>query len=414
MNETRHVMLKFRRNDLLHMLYCRLFRVSFFSIEKVLCSFCLCFLLSACAGLGDDNTPPPAPLNVYPFQLQPVLVWGTPTGGGMGKDFLRLGPVIDKDLVFVSSKSGYVTAVGLRDGRKLWRVKLKQRISTAPAVAERIVVLATMQPQLVALDAETGDIVWRAELPNQVFASPTIGQGHVVVKTVDGNVLAFVLKTGRLLWTYNHGAPTLLLRPSGAPQISGNKVIVGFADGTLSALRLTNGELLWEYTVAFPKGVTPADQLVDIAADPVLARQVIYVATYQGKLAAVSLQSGQLLWQRSFSSYSGLALGQYLYVSDSEGGLWAFDRLTGRLRWHHFLLRNRGLTAPAVNGENLVVGDKEGYLHWFSQANGRPLAHAFVYGDSGIIATPHVAYPFICVLTQQGGLSAWTQTRLSL
>jgi outer membrane protein assembly factor BamB len=391
--------------------YCA--RLNYAFLVKILFIFCLCFPLSACVGLGDDNTPLPTALPSYPFQLQPTLLWGTPTGGGgMGKDFLRLGPVINKNLVFVTSKSGYVTAVTLREGRKLWQVHLKRRrISSAPAVDQGVVVVATMQPQLIALEAESGNLLWRAELPNQVLASPTISHSRVVVKTIDGKVLAFALKTGQRLWIYDHGAPTLMLRPSSAPQIIDNKVVVGFSDGTLSALRLSNGELVWEYTVALPQGVTQADQLVDIAADPLLGTQVVYVATYQGKLAALSLQSGQPLWQRPFSSYSGLALGKNLYVTDSEGGLWAFNRLTGRVLWHHILLQNRGLTAPVIMGDALILGDKEGYLHWFSQADGRPLAYALVY-DSTIIATPSVAYPIVCVLTQQGVLSAWTQKML--
>jgi outer membrane protein assembly factor BamB len=376
--------------------------------------FFLCFLLTACSGLGDDNTLPPAPLASYPFQFQPAELWSRSTGGGMGKDFLRLGPVIKGDQVFVTNKSGIVTSVTLNKGHKQWQINLKQRLSSGPAVSEGIVVLASMTPQLIALDAESGDLVWRAQLPNQVLASPSIHQGRVVVKTVDGKVLAFSLHTGQPLWAYNHGAPTLVLRPSSAPQIIGNKVLIGFSDGTLTALRLKDGRLLWERLIAFPQGVTQADQLVDIAADPVLSRHVIYVATYHGKLAAISLPTGQIQWQRPFSSYSGLALGSQLYVSDSEGGLWAFNRSTGHVVWHNRLLANRGLTAPVVMGNSLVLGDKEGYLHWFAQADGHPLARVLVHDGARIAAAPSVSYPFVCVLTQQGGLSAWTQDVLHL
>ena len=386
--------------------------------------FLLFFLLAACAGLGDDNTPPPAALTSYPFQFQPVPLWSRVTGGGMDKDFLRLGPVIKDGQVFVSNKSGLVTAVTLSNGHKLWQANLKHPISSSPAVGEGVVVLASMQPQLIALDAESGDLMWRAALPNQSLAPPIISQGHVVVKTVDGKVLAFALKTGQPLWTYNHGAPTLVLRASSMPRIIGNKVFIGFSDGTLTALNLNDGRLLWEHTIAYPQGVTQAiaypqgvtqaDQLVDIAADPRLDSKTIYVATYQGKLSAVSLQTGRVQWQRSFSSYSGLTLGKNLYVTDSEGGLWAFDRSTGHMLWHNRSLQNRGLTAPVIMGNSLVIGDKEGYLHWFAQADGRPLARVLVHDSASIAAAPRVAYPLVCVLTQQGGLSVWTQSALHI
>lgn len=376
--------------------------------------FFLCFLLTACAGLGDDNTPSPAALTSYPFQFQPVELWSIPTGGGMGKDFLRLGPVIKDDKVFVTNKSGHVTAVMLRNGHKLWQVNLKQPLSSAPATDEGIVILASTQPELFALKTENGDLVWRAKLPNQVLVPPAVSRGYVVVKTIDGQILAFDLKTGQSLWTYNHGAPTLVLRPSSSPKIIGNEVLIGFSDGTLTALHLTNGRLLWERTIAFPKGITQVDQLVDIAADPELSSQVIYVVTYQGELAAISLKTGQTRWRRPFSSYSGLALGKNLYITDDKGGLWSFNRSTGQLLWHSRLLQNRGLTAPVIEGNSLVLGDKEGYLHWFAQADGRPLARVLVHDDASIAAAPRVACSLVCVLTQQGGLSIWTQTPLPI
>jgi outer membrane protein assembly factor BamB len=374
----------------------------------------LFFLLTACAGLGDDNTPSPTALTSYPFQFQPVPLWSMVTGGGMDKDFLRLGPVIKDGQVFVSNKSGLVTAVTLSNGHKLWQAKLKQPISSSPAVGEGAVVFASMQPQLIALEAESGDLLWQTALPNQVLASPVIHQGHVIVKTVDGKVLAFALKTGRPLWSYNHAAPTLVLRVSSMPRIIGNKVLIGFSDGTLTALNLNDGRLLWERTIAYPQGVTQADQLVDIAADPRLDNQTIYIATYQGKLSAISLQTGQIQWQRPFSSYSGLALGKNLYVTDSKGGVWAFDRSTGQVLWHNRLLRNRGLTAPVIMGNSLVLGDKEGYLHWLAQVDGHPLARVLVHDSASIAAAPRVSYPLVCVLTQQGGLSAWTQSALHI
>lgn len=47
--------------------------------------FICVFFLTACAGLGDDNTSMPAPLTAYPFQLQPVLIWSIATGRGIDR-----------------------------------------------------------------------------------------------------------------------------------------------------------------------------------------------------------------------------------------------------------------------------------------------------------------------------------------
>lgn len=377
------------------------------------CSIFLCLLfLTACAGLGDDNTPVPAPLTAYPFQFQPVLLWSVATGRGMGEDYLRLNPVIKENQIFVASKSGLVTALELAHGHKLWQKNSKQIITSGPAVGAGIVIIVTTKPQVVALAADTGDVLWRAILPNQVLAPPAIGKGHVIFKTVDGQVLALALETGQSLWAYEHGSPMLILRPSGAPQIVGNKVVVGFSDGKLAALRLNSGSLVWERTIAFPQGVTAADQLVDIVAEPLLLSDVIYAVTYQGQLAAVSLRSGQILWQRNCSSYSGLTVGNNLYITDTEGRVLALNRSTGELLWQQQLLSHRVLTAPAIFGNSLIIGDQEGYIHWLAQSDGHPLARDLVHDNASIIANPVVDYPMVCILTREGGLSAWTHTTL--
>lgn len=368
--------------------------------------------LTACAGLGEDNSPMPAPLTAYPFQLQPVLLWSLATGRGMDDDYLGLRPIVQENQIFVASKSGIVTALELTHGRKLWQRNINQMITSGPAVHDGIVVIVTKQPEAIALAVDTGKVLWRSKLPNQVLAPPAIGEEQVIFKTVDGQVLALGLQTGELLWSYEHGSPMLILRPSSAPQIIDNKVVVGFSDGKLAMLNLKNGSLLWERNIAFPQGVTAADQLIDIAADPILSRDVVYVVTYQGQLAAVSLRSGRVLWQRNFSSYSGLAVGSSLFITDAEGRVFAINRSTGELLWQQQALLHRGLTAPALYGNSIIIGDKEGYIHWLAQSDGHLLARDLVHDNASIIAKPVVVYPIICILTREGGLSAWTHTTL--
>jgi outer membrane protein assembly factor BamB len=364
--------------------------------------------LTACSGLGDDNTPPPAKLSDVPLTRQVNRLWMTSTGPSMDQESLRLHPVIAGQRIFVSNKAGYVTAVYRENGRKIWQVHLKKILSSAPAVSEGILVVPSLAPQLVALNTANGKSLWQAPLANQVFAPPTIHQGRVFVKTVDGQVQAFLLKTGQLLWTYHHGAPLLVLRPSSAPQIIGNQLLVGFSDGVLVALNAQTGQLLWQRHVTFPQGLTASEQLIDIAANPVIDAQTAYITTYRGQLAAVSLTNGNIQWQRPFSSDSGLAVSKNrLYATDSHGVIWAFNRITGDVLWQQSLLHDRGLTAPVPLGDSLVVGDREGYLHWFAQRDGRPLARTLVQKRGTIFSSPEVAYPLTYVVTQQGKLSAW-------
>jgi len=101
-----------------------------------------------------------------------------------------------------------------------------------------------------------------------------------------------------------------------------------------------------------------------------------------------------------------------LYITDTDGGVWAFNRFTGELLWQQQALKHRGLTAPALYGNSLIIGDQEGYIHWLAQSDGHLLARDLVHENASIIADPVVDFPMVCILTREGGLSAWTHTSL--
>lgn len=360
-------------------------------------------------GVGNDNTPPPSALVAFNPQDNPHLVWSNNPNGGVDKDYLRLGPYYADGRIFTAGAKGLVVATDPSCGRTLWHTSTGLAITSGPAIGDGIVVVIGAKGNMVALNEYTGAVVWRSVVPNAVLATPAIGQGKVVVKTVDGQLCAFSTVNGQTLWLYNHGAPILVMRHSGTPIIVGNEVVTGFSDGKLSAFDLDSGRLMWEQTIATPQGDTDIQQVVDIVADPVYSAGVIYVATYQGNIAAVNAANGNIIWQQAISSYTGLTLGPNLvYITDAQGVVWAFNRMTGNVVWQQNALLNRALTAPEVMDNTIIVADGYGYLHWLSQANGIFVARSFTGSHTyKYISTPLVLGNYAYVMSTAGQLSAW-------
>jgi outer membrane protein assembly factor BamB len=190
--------------------------------------------------------------------------------------------------------------------------------------------------------------------------------------------------------------------------ISGNRVIAGFASGKLAMLDLTRGELLWEVSVTAPSGRSELERMVDIDGDPLVRDGVIYVATYQGEVAAVSEDTGVVLWRRKLSSYAGMGADySQLYVADAEDFVWAVDPGNGSALWKNKKMRYRKLSAPAVLGRYILVGDFEGYLHWLGQEDGRLLGRVRV-AKSAISTAPIVADGVAYVYADGGEMVAVT------
>ena len=72
-------------------------------------------------------------------------------------------------------------------------------------------------------------------------------------------------------------------------------VVAGFANGKLVALSADKGFVGWETNIAIPQGRSELERIVDIDGDPVIVGTAVYVTTYQGSIAVIDLQSGNVI-----------------------------------------------------------------------------------------------------------------------
>jgi len=199
----------------------------------------------------------------------------------------------------------------------------------------------------------------------------------------------------------------LSLRGVSRPVIVNNEVIAGYDNGKLVALSLSDGKVLWENSIAIPRGRTELDRLVDIDADPVVKNDTVYVVTYQGQLASVDLNSGRVMWSRDMSSEIGLDVdtGNAVYVTDHDGYVWSIQDGSGDALWRQTRLLRRQVTAPSIAGRYIVVGDLEGYVHWIARNDGRFVARQQV-SDGPILSQPLVINDIVYITAADGRLTA--------
>lgn len=128
--------------------------------------------------------------------------------------------------------------------------------------------------------------------------------------------------------------------------------------------------------------------MVDMDSRPVVVDDAVYVTAFQGRVAALDLLSGSVLWDRDLSSHAGVAVdAAAVYVSDADGFVWALNRFSGNSLWRQTNLEKRRITAPVRVGDYVVVGDEEGLLHWLSVEDGGFVARTRV-DDDGIASAP--------------------------
>lgn len=373
--------------------------------QRILALAALALLVAACD--KDKDVAPPAELVDFNPVVRIDKVWSVGTKDG--DDVLRLGlrPAVLGDRVFAAGHGGDVRALELATGREAWRADTEVELAGGPAVGDGIVVVGGSGGDLVALDATSGAKRWQVAIGGEVLTAPTISSGIVVTRTVDGRLRGIRVSDGGTAWSYEQPVPRLTLRGNGAPVVDGDMVFAGLDNGKVVALSLATGDLLWSTTVAPSHGRTEIERLVDIDSPVRILGEDVFVVGYQGRIAMLARDTGQLWWGRDMSSNRGLvADGDTLYVTTSDSNVVALRRRDGTPVWTQDAMLRRGLTAPALSGDTLVVGDFEGYLHWLDAATGQLLARGKT-GGGRMTNAPIAVGELLLLETDSGEVQAW-------
>ncbi|MCH6587436.1 MAG: PQQ-binding-like beta-propeller repeat protein, partial [Proteobacteria bacterium] len=181
-------------------------------------------------------------------------------------------------------------------------------LSAGPGVGEDTVIVAGSDGVLICLAANDGRESWRINIDGESLARPLIRNGSVVIQTIDGKLQVFAAFDGSEQWSIVQDTPRLTLRGTSSPVIVGSTVVAGFDNGRLVGTNLTTGVTAWEAILSPPSGRSDLERLADVDGTLAVVGQDIYAAGYNGRLASIAVESGQILWARDISTHVGVGV----------------------------------------------------------------------------------------------------------
>jgi outer membrane protein assembly factor BamB len=370
-------------------------------------------LMAACSKDKDIDTP--AVLTPFNATLKVERVW-TAKVSDKGAKVLRLGLGLatDGNHVYAAGFKGEIAAYDIATGHRVWETRLKKTpFSGGPAANADMVVAGTSEGEVVALKATDGKLLWRVRLNGEILAAPAISDRAVAVRTVDGKLRALSPKDGHELWVQEQQVPRLSLRGTSRPVIAGDLTLCGFDNGKVIAVNMNDGSLQWEATVAPPHGRTELERLDDVDSTPRVSGSEVFTVGFQGRVAMLALDTGQVWWSHDASSYRGIALDDdALYVANADGEVVALRRKTGAEIWRQKALLHRGLSAVALTDNAVVTADYQGNVHWLDKATGA-LAARTRAGKIRISNPPVVSGNTVMVINDDGHITAYRTTPIA-
>jgi quinohemoprotein ethanol dehydrogenase len=222
-------------------------------------------------------------------------------------------------------------------------------------------------------------LAWAVDLPEkgQYQSTPLMVDGRLIVTTPWSYAYAFDAKTGKQLWKYNPKVPREMAATSlccnnsnrGAVYYKG-KVIWATLDGRLIAVDLKTGKLIWE-TQTF----NPADPM-SITGAPRIGNGVVFIG-----------QGGGEYHQRGFMS--------------------GYDAETGKQLWKFFLVPGDPSKGPdgAASDDMMAMAAKTWKGEWWKFGGGATVWDGMVYdkvNDLIIVGTGNGA-PWPAEVRSPGG-----------
>lgn len=322
--------------------------------------------LSACNSsffLGKDNSVPPTPLTqIVPTSAVNVL-WSASIGGGIGKHFYRFTPAISNEIVLAADRNGNVVALDQATGREIWKSDVG-RVRIGVGAGQNFAFVSNDRGELLALNLSDGQVAWKQKMSGNAISIPVAKNNTVVVRTISGAVLAFDASTGNTKWTYSIVHPDIVLSGGASALFVDDVVLIPTDRGQVGALDLDTGRVLWGKTFPRPRGPNIRNNMSDVDANLIVDGGIIYASMLNGAVSAISLKDGRTLWESKVSSFTGMSLAQdMLYITDENSQLIAISVRDGAQLWTSDVLKGRQLTRPVVANQAILVGDFEGFVH---------------------------------------------------
>ena len=373
-------------------------------------------LLSGCSLFsGEEDVVKMSPLPEVENQFTPNTVWSSSVGSGIGDFYSNLHPAWADGNVYAADRRGTVKAMSASDGKEIWKVDLSEdrgffsrnasaQLSGGVTVSGGHVYVGSEKAQIYALNIADGDIAWQTTVAGEAVSRPVVSDGLVLVHTSNGMLQALDETSGVIKWTANLDMPSLSLRGESAPATAYGAAIVGGDNGRVSAVLMQQGQMIWQQRISQANGPTEIDRLSDVDTTPIIDNGVVYALAYNGNLTALDLRSGQIMWKRELGSVNNFIVDAgRIFLVDQNDRVLSLTTDGGVTMWTQEKLLHRNLTAPVLFNGYLVVGDSEGYMHWMNTDDGRFVAQQKV-DSSGFQTDPTVAGDRVLIQAKDGTL----------
>jgi outer membrane protein assembly factor BamB len=239
-------------------------------------------------------------------------------------------PVVDKDLVYISTYRGQVYALTIARGADRWvypRTGSIGAIVGSPVIANETIYISSSDSMVYALDTIHGDLKWKSEILDEegkrhekLWTSLVVHDGAVYMSTFDGHIYALSAETGELDWSFESEAGF-----ASSPAIYEDTIFLGSFDRYLYGVEIGSDMPIWKFPEEEPAGNW-------FWASPVISEGIVYTGCLDGLVYAIEAKTGEAIWEFDAESpivSSPVFMDNLLIVAAESGNVYVINPETG-------------------------------------------------------------------------------------
>jgi len=298
-------------------------------------------------------------------------------------------PAFDNDRIYVSLRTNQLAALLIKDGTPAWSVECP--MTAAPAAGDGLV-FAGSDGLVEARSADDGRPQWRRPVTGHIV-SLHWDTGWLIASTETGPLLAMRGADGEVLWQRDLGSPL------GAPPApTGDRLYLALKDGRILALSLQTGDEIW------------TQKLAESAAGILPVGDRVFVGGRDNQFHSLDAEDGDADWRwKTGADVLGVPVldERRVYFIALDNILRGHNRNNGSMLWKQ-VLPMRPFTGPLLSGQTLIVPGVAAELHAYNTQTGKPAGEKFVLkgaeNEEMLLASPpHLTAQDLLILVTRGG-----------
>src|SRR5579875_17850 len=256
-------------------------------------------------------------------------------------------------------------------GSLIWSLPIAGQPYYQGSIAENGAVYTASTPDFYALNPTTGAMFWRYQ-PSQSgypLGAFTYSAGKIALgEDGDNSTSVLSAQTGTVLWQHEEGDNL-------ATEASNGVLYLKDYSGRLTAVNLTTGTLIW-YTNTCGTGIAAGLRII-------VANGLVYTFSDNSSTAntvcATNATNGQSVWSNSCGTgdsqfYGGIDLSNGTVFLSSGNTLCAFNAVSGSEMWSYSLPSSfDGISPPTAQQGTIYFGTAFGYVYALNASSGTVL-----------------------------------------